>query len=243
VIRKILRLPTGDPPLPDGDPDSVIVWKPGPGYLRYRLSLFFATGAPALLMLIGFLSAGAIGMMAELQGDAPAIVLAFIGLGLALVVTRILGGAAFGIYRIRLELDMLRYILTDEAVRLRRGVMEIEEITLSLANIQNVKMSQSFWQRLFGVSDLVVETAGGGTGEVGGHVGRILGVSEPEVLREAILERARAFKGSGLGQVTRRVSAPSAPTGGLSSPAAAALLQEIVADLRAIRLDRPQSQE
>ena len=241
MIRKILKLPVGDPPLPDGDPDSVQIWKPGGGYFKYRVFLFAFAGLPSITLTIGLLGMGALGAITSMGGQIPFFVQAAIAGFMGLIVLRILGGAAFGLYRIRLELDMLRYILTDQAVRLRRGVMDIEEITLSFANIQNVKMNQGFLQRMFGVADLIVETAGGGSGaEVGGHVGRILGVSEPEALREAILERAKSFKGSGLGQVTRRTAAlPVAANSRLATPEAAALLREIVTDLQAIRLTPP----
>jgi len=238
VIRRLLRLPEGDPPLPEGDPNSVSVWKPDDGYLRYRLFLFVVAGLPAMLGFFGMLAFGGIAVMVGLEGDAPPLpVQVLIAAGLGLVALRTLVGLGFGFYRIRLEMDMLRYVLTDQAVRLRRGVTEIEEITLSFANIQNVKMNQGFLQRVFGIADLIVETAGGGGGaEVGGHVGRILGVGEPDALREAILERARAFKGSGLGQVTRRAAPAVVAAPGLSDPRVAALLGEIVADLRAVRL-------
>lgn len=240
MIRRLLRLPEGDPPLPEGDPDSVSVWKPSPGYLRYRLALFVFAGLPALLGFGAFLTAGAVSVFAD--GGVPAVVQGVMVAGLLLVGLRILVGIVFGVVKIRLEMEMLRYVLTDQALRLRRGVTSIEEITLSFANIQNVKLSQDFTQRIFGISDLIVETAGGGgSAEVGGHVGRIIGVGEAEALRDAINTRARAFKGSGLGRSTRSATptASVAASGGLSSPEAVALLREITDDLRAIQL-RPQ---
>ena len=48
---------------------------------------------------------------------------------------------------------MLRYTLTDRALRLRRGVMRVEEVTLSYVNIQNVKFVQGPLQRYFGIGD------------------------------------------------------------------------------------------
>lgn len=239
MIRRLLRLPAAEPPLPAGNPDSATIYKPDTGYLKYRLLLFATASVPSLLFAIGIIVLMLFGLFAAAEdGEIPALM---VGVGapfLVLVLLRVVVGAIFGVVKILLQMEMLRYILTDEAVRLRRGVIEIEEITLSFSNIQNVKLRQGFVQRIFGIADLVVETAGGGVHEVGGHVGRILGVSDPAALREMILERARAFKGSGLGGPVR--ASPRAGQGSaLATTQAAALLREVVSDLREIRLKTP----
>lgn len=239
LLRRILRLPEGNPPLPAGDPSSVQVWNPGPAYFRYRLLLFLVAGLPSLLVVLLAVGGGLGGMgLAMLNEGAPAIVAAMpvvLGGGISF---HVLLTMAFGVFRIRLEQDMLRYTLTDEAIRLRRGVVAIEEITLSFANIQNVKLHQGVLQRAFGVADLLVETAGGGGGASaegggGGHVGLIVGVSEPEALRELIVTRARQHRGDGLHRPAPRAAAMRSVAA--VPPEALALLREAVADLQAAR--------
>ncbi|MBZ0258181.1 PH domain-containing protein, partial [bacterium] len=66
-------------------------------------------------------------------------------------------------FLIRLEYDMRYYIITDRSLRIRKGVLSILEQTLTFANIQNISIEQGPIERIFGVSRLVVETAGGGS--------------------------------------------------------------------------------
>ena len=243
LLRRLLRLPEGNPPLPAGDPASVQVWNPGPAYFRYRLLLFCAAGLPSMLMLLAVAGGGMLAAAAAALDDGAPVFVAAIPATIGGVISlNVLLSMAFGVFRIRLEQDMLRYTLTDEAIRLRRGVVGIEEVTLSFANIQNVKLQQGMVQRIFGVADLVVETAGGGggvgAGDLSGHVGLIVGVSDPEALRELIVSRARQHKGDGLRRSIVAASPARIGSGGgsrLAGPEALALLRDTVAELRAAR--------
>jgi len=110
---------------------------------------------------------------------------------------------------IYLRYDTTWYVLSDRSMRLRRGVWIIREATITFENVQNVSIRQGPIQRIFGISNLVVETAGGG-GErrahghhhaqpASMHAGLIEGIDNPAELRELIMQRVRASKSAGLG--------------------------------------------
>lgn len=212
-VRLVLRLPAGSPHLPTADGVDLRVLTPAPNYLRYALlwywiGLFFT--APVLLFgeiatVVG--AAAGAGRGAAGSGWLPAVALV---LG-TLVVLGTLFSFWLRYFTTALEVDMLRYTFSDRAMRLRRGVMHLEEVTISYANVQNIRFLQGPVQRAFGLADLVVDTAGGGgrlpqQGQemegLGGHRGLIKGVADPEALRDWILERMRHCRGAGLGDAT-----------------------------------------
>ena len=57
------------------------------------------------------------------------------------------------------------YQITGGAFRLRRGVLQKNERTIPLDHVQSVDTVQGIIQRLFGVVEVRIETAGGGTSE------------------------------------------------------------------------------
>ena len=240
LARHWLVLPEGNPALPAGDPRSVKVWNPGEGYLGYRMLGFWLSSLGALGGVLGS-AAGGLALLATQPRDLPGPVATLMGVGLLLLSLGLLLGVLFGWAVVHLELDMLRYTFTDRAMRLRRGVLKLEEVTLSYANVQNVQLVQGPVQRWFGIGDLLVDTAGGGAQAANpqqvalGHRGLIKGVGDPERLRDFIIERVRAFRGAGLGDAEAHRKPTRAAAGGLASPQACALLREIRAGLAAIR--------
>ena len=110
----------------------------------------------------------------------------------------------------RLDYEMRWYIVTDRSLRIREGIMRIREMTLTFANVQNISIRQGPLQRLLGIADVVVRTAGGGGsseshgghgGTVGEsmHVGKLRAVDNAVEVRDLILERLRRWRDSGLG--------------------------------------------
>jgi uncharacterized membrane protein YdbT with pleckstrin-like domain len=100
-------------------------------------------------------------------------------------------------------------MVTDRSLRLREGIFSVKETTLTFANVQNISIRQGPLQRLLGLADVVVQTAGGGGGgdsthHSGGpresmHTGVLRAVDEPERVRDLILERLRLLRDAGLG--------------------------------------------
>jgi uncharacterized membrane protein YdbT with pleckstrin-like domain len=115
-------------------------------------------------------------------------------------------------------------------VRIREGVVIIHEMTLTFANVQNVTIDQGPLQRMFGIADLRVQTAGGGGSEQPGmrsmHTGILRGLDDAEKLREAVLARLRIVADAGLGDHDdAQAQAAQVPAEGLAH-AAAMLLAE-----------------
>ena len=107
----------------------------------------------------------------------------------------------------RLDYELRWYVVTDRSLRIRSGIWNVQETTMSFANVQQVTLSQGPLQRLFGLSDLHVRSAGGGGGsehqkETLGdsmHVGVFSGIAEATAVRDLVLARLRAFRDAGLG--------------------------------------------
>lgn len=143
----------------------------------------------------------------------------------------------------RLDYELRWYMITDRSLRLRHGIWKITESTMSFANIQQVVVSQGPLQRLLGLSDVKVQSAGGGGGdkdESAGkeddmHLGLFHSVTNPTEIRDLILERLRRFRESGLGDPEEK----AVPLANLATASASAealpAAQELLAEVRALR--------
>jgi uncharacterized membrane protein YdbT with pleckstrin-like domain len=131
---------------------------------------------------------------------------------------------------IRLEYEQRWYLITDRSLRLRHGLWNVREMTVSFANIQQTTLRQGPLERMLGLADLVVTTAGGGSVTHGPdgpaptlfHTGVLRAVENAEEIRDLIQERLRQLKGSGLGDHDE----PGSGSGVESEPRAAGLSLE-----------------
>lgn len=179
--------------------------------------------------------------------------------GLLGVITTVLGALAWlallaqiplTFVALRLDYELRWYMLSDRALRIREGVMRVREQTMTFANIQQISVRQGPLQRLLGIADIEVRTAGGGsTSQEGGHDmhrGYLRGVADPESIRDTIQRRVREYRDAGLGggeQRTGRAGGQGGPAA--SGEAAAAALpedtgviqaaREVLAEVRALR--------
>ncbi len=122
---------------------------------------------------------------------------------------------AFSYATRRLDYEMRWYMVTDRSLRLRRGVWTVQESTMSFANIQQVVVSQDPLQRLLGLANVKVQSAGGGSGDERHrgedmHVGYFHSVTNAEEIRDLMLERLRRFRESGLGDPEEKSAASTA---------------------------------
>jgi uncharacterized membrane protein YdbT with pleckstrin-like domain len=118
-------------------------------------------------------------------------------------------GQAIGTFvLLRLDFEQRWYIVTDRSLRIREGLVRLREQTVTFANVQNVAIRQGPLQRLLGIAELQVRTAGGGKGsewEEGHndasdlHLARFRGIANPEAVCAAIRERLRQHRDAGLG--------------------------------------------
>lgn len=148
---------------------------------------------------------------------------------------------------VRLEFESHWYIVTDRSLRIRSGLVSMQESTMSFANLQQVTLSQGPLQRLLGIADVRVQSAGGGSGSAGEghardsmHTGVFHGVDNATEVRDLILERLRLFRAAGLGDPDdhHEVGAPAtslpSQTTSAGQPALAAA-QEMLSEARALR--------
>src|SRR5919107_1473621 len=77
------------------------------------------------------------------------------------------------------------YAVTGNSFRLRQGVFQKSERTIPLDHVQSVDTVQGIIQRLFGVVEVRIETAGGGSSEPDASLSA-LGRPEAQALRREI---------------------------------------------------------
>jgi uncharacterized membrane protein YdbT with pleckstrin-like domain len=103
----------------------------------------------------------------------------------------------------KLNYDLRWYIVTDRSLRIRSGIWSVQEITMTFANIQDIKINRDPLQLLLGLADLEVSSAGGGGAAAGtvpvSHTARFAGVDNAEQLRDLIVDRLRHYRDAGLG--------------------------------------------
>jgi len=143
---------------------------------------------------------------------------------------------------VRLEYEQHWYIVTDRSLRIRTGLVSIQESTMSFANLQQVEVKQGPLQRLLGIADVRVQSAGGGDHHGKGsqdsmHLGIFHGVENPTEIRDLILARLRRFRESGLGDPDdSSATAPIDAASSLPSNAdTATAARELLAEARALR--------
>ena len=194
VLAEWFKVPHEPPTLPTRPGDRLDRFRPAPAYLRY-LKLYFWVGLVVvdlgltLLWLASFAVSPLLGVL--LAG--PYLVVAILPDVVAYVA-------------IHLRYDTTWYVLSDRSVRIRRGIWTITETTITFENVQDVKIQQGPVQRLYGISDIIIQTAGGGGGaggegaSAGGmHVGHIEGVADAPRIRDLIMCRVRQSRTAGLG--------------------------------------------
>lgn len=145
---------------------------------------------------------------------------------------------------VRLDWELRWYIVTDRSLRIRAGIWSLQESTMSFANLQQVEVSQGPLQRLLGIADVRVQSAGGGgVTEHGKHDGESLhtgifhGVDNAQEIRDLVLERLRQFRHAGLGDPDEAHAAPApiAPIPEATAGDALAAAREVLAEARALR--------
>jgi membrane protein YdbS with pleckstrin-like domain len=148
----------------------------------------------------------------------------------------------------RLDYEMRWYMVTDRSLRLRHGVWKVAESTMSFANVQQVEVSQGPLQRLLGLANVKVKSAGGGSSpgkhekaEEDMHLGVFHSVTHAEEIRDLILERLRRFRESGLGDpdeaqtIVSTFSSPLMTSSAQASGDSVFAAQELLAEARALR--------
>jgi membrane protein YdbS with pleckstrin-like domain len=241
MLLDLLRVPP-EPHDPMGDVESLRVFRAAPGYLKYitfgwvisQLTILTV----GLIVFVPLLIAGA----AAGPAKRPVAILAIVVAGLALAA--FIGQAGLTYFSLRLNYEMRWYKVTDRSLRIRSGVWTVREMTMTFANVQNISITQGPLERLFGISDVRVETAGGGrvgqtahggTGGANLHTAVFRGVDDAEEIRDLVLTRLRRIRGAGLGDLEDARHVDRAPSAAPKEVLAMPLLAAFRDEARALR--------
>jgi membrane protein YdbS with pleckstrin-like domain len=199
-VLRISRVPPTPTP-PPGSPPRL--FRAAPNYFTFKVITWIIAQSFALAGLI--VVAGAV--IVPLKG-APE------GVRTVVRAAEVLGFATFAMQFfyslavLRLDFEMRWYMISDRAIRIREGILVVREKTIALANVQNIAIRQGPLQRLLGIADVEVKTAGGGetAGEPGKkslaeplHVAYFRGVDNAAYIRDVIREGVRQQRTTGLG--------------------------------------------
>lgn len=221
VLSSWFRVPEHPPSLPAASGERLLSFHPSRRYLAY-LKLYFWVAL--VLIDVAILAAWLVVLVANpllgLLLAAPALAAAVLPDVVAYVA-------------IHLRYDTMWYVMSERSLRCRRGIWTILEHTITFENVQNVHVRRGPVQYLYGISTIVIETAGAAEAE--GHnrfaVGNkaiMEGIDNPTEIRDLILERVRPSRSAGLGDE------PDPPADGPPGlgPEHVRMLREILAEAR-----------
>lgn len=230
LVARILSVPP-EPAPPAGAHESIETFRGAPGFYKYQLIKWAITQVSAGIGLyFGFWF---LQMLPEFPFKWVLEVLEILG------VLTYLASLVFTYFMVHLDYQMRWYIVTDRSLRIREGLVNISEKTMSFANIQNISVRQGPLQRLLGIADVEVRTAGGGGSasskqveQHGGdtHLGYFRGVDNAQEIRDRILARVRVLRDTGIGD-------PDSPAAHHAPPPAGAVeaARRLLDEARALR--------
>ena len=240
-----LRIPH-EPVAPIGDRD-ITVFRAAPGFYKYQLVGWFFSNLFAtigLIFALGFSFRAEGWILDALPERIPTPLLTLtearlvtlfwiIELGaIALFIAQAIGTLLL----LKLNFEQRWYMVSDRSLRIREGLIKLQEKTMTFANVQQVSIRQGPIQRLFGIADLEVATAGGGghtseTVENDAHTAYFRGIADAERVRDFIQQRVRQFRDAGLGDHDDVAMLPAGEPALLQAAAA------LASEARALRLE------
>jgi membrane protein YdbS with pleckstrin-like domain len=245
----VLRVPP-EPHLPAGEPGTARVFRAAPNYWRLKLlgwGIRQAFTLAGFVFLLGFLQMAPENFVINDKGKQRSVPLARVmavvhgleAVGIALWLVQLPLTLAI----IRLDYELRWYVVTDRAARLREGVLTLTEMTFTLVNVQDIRIQQGPLERLLGLADVELRTAGGSESSAAQpghgastsrnlHLARFRGVDNAQEIRDLVLERMKRARDAGLGDPDDAAGEPDAP--GPSALERAA--QELMAEAAALRL-------
>jgi membrane protein YdbS with pleckstrin-like domain len=229
VLAKFFKVPWQAPTLLALGGDRIDSFRPSQGFLDYLkfqfwIVLALVDGALCVLWIVLLVS-------------APLVAILMVPVFLIVIVAPdILAYVA-----LHLRYDTTWYVMSGRSIRIRRGIWIIRETTITFENIQNVELKQGPLQRYFGISNLIVQTAGGSgaqqqPGQTNPHIGLIEGIADAKRIRDVIMSRVRRSRRAGLGDEHRDEALAVRGVGW--SPAHVEALRAIRDEILALRPDR-----
>lgn len=267
LIKNLLKIPP-EPEAPFGAPGSVRVFRAAPGFLRYRMLGWSVRQLGALLgivFVLSFVPFGSKKAVVQIEEQMDQHVPLWdrevpITIGTVWAAFEMLAIAGFVLQlpftflMLFLDYEYRWYILTDRSLRIREGLLRVDERTMTFSNIQNVSVRQGPLQRFLKISDLEVSTAGGGSGaasqhDSGGplaalqavpagknlHQAHFRGIANPTEVRDAILVHLRSLRVSGLGDPEEEHEPRMAPSAAGAGPDVLEAARGVLQETRALR--------
>ena len=229
-VGRVMKVPP-EPHDPMGDVQSLRVFRASKSYLFYRY-LSWAIGQLVLLFFLGGMLAAMVTGLTDDHTVDPWVPRAIAMVGGGLLLTQLV----LTFFVVWLDYEMRWYKITDRSLRIRYGVWHVREHTVTFANIQNVSVTQGPLQRLLGIADVKVDTAGGGAsanasagaGFHGGLIGLAIqsqaqqnmlnlhqavfrGVDNAEEIRDLMMVRLLRVRDAGLGETIETSESPAIP--------------------------------
>jgi len=188
------------------------IFRADPAFLRYRICKFILGNIIGLFFAPLFLVLSFMGSFSAADGASlslPKLGIFAISLGLALLYFFMTAVFTFLIFQI--DYRMRWYLLDENSLRIREGVFDIKEMTVTFSKVQSLYVTQGPLQKFFGIADIKIETAGGRlkTGIEERKEGRefssefhrasIKGVKNYEEIKNIVMQKLKRINDTGLG--------------------------------------------
>ena len=208
-----LRIP-GDPEPPPGDEARTQRFRAAPNFYKYLLFMWGLKSAGLAAVLLPSIALPLVTLSMTNHGGNQAVLAVFTTIPMLILAITVLL-RLFSLALVRLDFEKRWYLVTDRSLRIREGIVNVREMTITFANIQNISISQGPLQRAIGIADLRVDTAGGSSSArhhqkgmpQSLHTAWFRGVDNANAIRELIQKRLRELKDSGLGDREEAVAA------------------------------------
>jgi len=185
-LRPMLLRALKVPAEPAAQQGAVRVFRAAPGYFRYRLAgwlLKQAAAAAGILFGFAFLHAQ--------PGLLPPTVRAIVLISEVLATAAFVAQIPFSLALLRLDYEMRWYIVGQRSLRVREGMINVREQTMTYANVQNISSNVSALTGVFAATlgTPVIKVAAFSYG-----VRRALGDNREKDIRRRIKTEAKASK-------------------------------------------------
>jgi len=222
-VLDLLAVPAAPEP-PDGSRASIQVFHAGRQFYLWSILIW----AIRTVLVFGAFAVASIAIgvnLSRMQGWVQTVLMSLLVLAWLVFVSV----AFITFVARRLDYRLRWYIVTDRSLRIRSGVFNVRELTMTYGNIQEIRVTAGPLQHLLDLADLEVQAAGGGGGEKQSrntHTGRFDGLSNANAIRDLIVERLRHYRDSGLGE-TIHAATPE--------PDSLGAAQKMLEEVRALR--------
>ena len=210
LVLRVMRVPPEPVPPPGSTPR---IFRAAP---NYQIFLYVEWAMVQIAAAVGLL----FGLFFFSRMDEPGLVMRIFQILEAIAIVTFVFQMIATLLVVRLKFELRWYMVSDRSIRIREGITTVLEKTIALANIQNIAVRQGPLQRLLGIADVEVKTAGGGGGESQAgkrgaqteamHVAYFRGVDNQNEIRDLLREGVRRQRDAGLGDPDDHHRSPDA---------------------------------